>query len=469
MLKPRPPIVTILGHVDHGKTTLLDSLRKSNVAVREAGGITQSIGASVVITKDGRRITFIDTPGHAAFAQMRSRGASACDIAVLIVAADDGVKPQTKEAIEIILKENIPFIVCLTKTDLQSADPDSAKDQLEKAGVLLEEKGGKIPYLEVSAKKDEGLEGLLEMILLLSDMNEIKADPDGSLDAFVVETKRDNRGSMASIVVMNGRLKVGEKILIDGVATRVRGLFDHTNNSVKEIFPGEPALILGFDKMPAIGAKICGLEGAAQNISNDSNTGNVVENKKDAGDVKLNLVIKSQSSGCLEALLSSIPEGVHIISSGVGEIIEADIFAAKSAKNCRLFAFEVKVPVGISKLADTEGVKIESFDIIYKLIERLDEILKEGVEEILGKAEIIAAFPFENRKVAGCKVIQGKIGKDTILKLIRNEIVLGEVKATSMKKEKKDITEAKQGEEFGVIFQPQLDFVAGDMVVSVRR
>jgi len=463
MLKPRPPIVTILGHVDHGKTTLLDSLRKSNVAVREAGGITQSIGASVVTTKDGRRITFIDTPGHAAFAQMRSRGASACDIAVLIVAADDGVKPQTKEAIEIILKENIPFIVCLTKTDLQSADPDSAKDQLEKAGVLLEEKGGKIPYLEVSAKKDEGLEGLLEMILLLSDMNEIKADPDGSLDAFVVETKRDNRGSMASIVVMNGRLKVGEKILIDGVATRVRGLFD------QEIFPGEPALILGFDKMPAIGAKICGLEGAAQNISNDSNTGNVVENKKDAGDVKLNLVIKSQSSGCLEALLSSIPEGVHIISSGVGEIIEADIFAAKSAKNCRLFAFEVKVPVGISKLADTEGVKIESFDIIYKLIERLDEILKEGVEEILGKAEIIAVFPFENRKVAGCKVVQGKIGKDTILKLIRNEIVLGEVKATSMKKEKKDITEAKQGEEFGVIFQPQLDFVAGDMVVSVRR
>jgi len=467
MLETRPLIVTILGHVDHGKTTLLDALRKTNVAGKEAGGITQSIGSSVLVTKEGRKITFIDTPGHAAFTKMRSRGANVCDIAVLVVASDDGVKPQTKEAIEIILKEKMPFIVCLTKTDLPSSDPDSAVLQLEKEGILFEGHGGNTPYLKISAKKNEGLEALLEMIILVSDMNEKKADSDGDLDAFVVETRRDRRGSLASVVVRNGKLIAGKKILIDGVVTKVRGIFNYLDKPIKEVLPGEPALVLGFEKMPAIGAKISEFKGDALGLEKPKQTEKVNDINRE--EIKLNLVIKAQTSGSLEALLSNLPASIGVILSGVGDVIEADIFAAKSAKNCRVFAFEVKVPSNIIRLADTEGVHIETFSIIYKLFERIDEILKAGEEEILGTAKIIASFPYESKKVAGCKVLRGRIAKNDTLNLMRGEKLLGSVKAVSMKKEKKEIAEAKQGEEFGVILQPQLDFSSGDVLVSVRK
>lgn len=466
MLKPRPPIVTILGHVDHGKTTLLDALRKTDVASKEAGGITQSIGASIVTTKEGKRITFIDTPGHAAFTQMRSRGAHVCDIAILIVASDDGVKPQTKEAIKIIQKENIPFLVCLTKTDLPSSDPDSAVSQIEKEGVLFEGRGGDTPFLKVSAKKCEGLDSLLEMLTLISEMNNIQADADGELDAFVVETRRDRRGSLASVIVRNGKLAVGQKILIDGVESKVKALFDYQDKAVQEILPGEPALVLGFEKVPSVGAKISESNGSVSALESwiQSSTPSEITQKES----KLNLVLKAQTSGSLEALLTNLPSDVQVISSGIGEVIEADIFSAKSAKNCLVFAFEVKVPHNIEKLADTEGVKIESFDIIYKLFERIEEILKSGQKEVFGKAQIVASFPYENKKVAGCKVVQGVIAKSEKLEIFRNEKMIGVVKAISMKKEKKDILEAKQGEEFGIIFQPQLDFTIGDMVLSVR-
>lgn len=466
MFKTRPPIVTILGHVDHGKTTLLDVLRKTDVASKEAGGITQSIGASIVTTKEGKRITFIDTPGHAAFTQMRSRGAHVCDIAILIVASDDGVKPQTKEAIKIIQKENIPFLVCLTKTDLPSSDPDSAVSQIEKEGVLFEGRGGDTPFLKVSAKKCEGLDSLLEMLTLISEMNNIQADADGELDAFVVETRRDRRGSLASVIVRNGKLAVGQKILIDGVESKVKALFDYQDKAVQEILPGEPALVLGFERVPSVGAKISESNGSVSALESwiqSSTPSEITQNES-----KLNLVLKAQTSGSLEALLTNLPSDVQVISSGIGEVIEADIFSAKSAKNCLVFAFEVKVPHNIEKLADTEGIKIESFDIIYKLFERIEEILKSGQKEVFGKAQIVASFPYENKKVAGCKVVQGVIAKTEKLEIFRNEKMIGVVKAISMKKEKKDILEAKQGEEFGIIFQPQLDFTIGDMVLSVR-
>ncbi len=468
MLKARPPIVTVLGHVDHGKTTLLDALRKTNIVAKEAGGITQSIGASVVVTKEGRKITFIDTPGHSAFAQMRSRGAKVCDIAILIVASDDGVKPQTKEAVEIILKEKIPFIVCLTKTDLPSSDPDTAIIQLEKEGIVFEGKGGNTPYLKVSARKGEGLDELLEMILLVSDMNEVKGDSEGDLDAFVVETRRDMRGSLASIIVRNGNLTVGRKILSDGTVTKVKALFDYLNKPIKEVLPGEPALILGFEKMPMIGAKISEFKGNINEVLKPIQAKKAEENGDSDGQ-KLNLIIKAQTSGSLEALLANISPEVKVVSSGVGEVIEADIFAAKSAKSCRIFAFDVKVPQNILRLADTEDVSVERFNIIYKLFERVEEILKADEVEVLGKAQIIASFPFENKKVAGCKIVQGRIVKNDNLQLYRSEKILGEAKAISMKKEKKDVIEVKQGEEFGVILQPQLDFTIGDMLVSVRK
>ena len=466
MLEPRSPIVTILGHVDHGKTTLLDALRKTNVATREAGGITQSIGASVVTTKEGRGITFIDTPGHAAFKQMRSRGAQVCDIAVLIVAADDGVKPQTKEALEIIVAEKLPLLVCVTKTDLPSSDPDTVITQLEKEGILFEGSGGNTPLIKVSEKKNEGLEPLMEMIVLLSDMGEIKADSEADLDAFVVETRRDKRGSMASVIVRNGKLEVGEKILIDGEVSKVRGLFNSFNRPIREVLPGEPALVLGFEKMPPIGAKITGLKDELLDKHKTSSTKETAT-PTDANLVKLNIVVKAQTSGSLEALLSNLPSPVGVIASGVGDVIEADVFAAKSASDCRIFAFEVKVPTNIARLAATEGVEIEEFNIIYKFFERIDEVLKQGIEKEMGRAEIIASFPYENRKVAGCKMLKGRIGKEDNLKLERNGETLASAKIASLRKEKKDITEVKQGEEFGIILKPQLDFTIGDMLVSV--
>jgi translation initiation factor IF-2 len=253
-----------------------------------------------------------------------------------------------------------------------------------------------------------------------------------------------------------------------GEVTKVRGIFGYTDKPIKEIFPGEPGLVLGFEKMPAIGAKIGELKRDMLEVSASKQIQGVI-NKTVEEEAKLNLVLKAQTSGSLEALLSNIPASVGVILSGVGDIIDADIFAAKSAKNCYIFAFEVKVPSNVAKLAETEGVRIETFDIIYRLFERIDEILKAGEEEVLGKAEIIASFPYENKIIAGCRVVQGRIAKNDTLNLLRGEKMLGSVKAISLKKEKKEITEAKQGEEFGVMFHPQLDFSSGDVLVSVRK
>jgi translation initiation factor IF-2 len=233
MLEPRPPIVTVLGHVDHGKTTLLDAIRKTNVASREVGGITQSIGASVVEISDGKKagkITFIDTPGHAAFSKMRSRGAKVADIAILVVATDDGIKPQTKEALGFILEEKIPFFVALTKSDLPSSDPETAKGQLEKEGVQLEGSGGQVPYVLISAKEGKGIKELTELIVLLSEVNDIRGDPEGNLEGFVVETKKDKKGLLATVIVRNGKIRTGDQILTEGVVTKVKGIFDFLEN-----------------------------------------------------------------------------------------------------------------------------------------------------------------------------------------------------------------------------------------------
>lgn len=465
MLEPRTPIVTILGHVDHGKTTLLDALRKTNVAAKEAGGITQSTVASVITTKEGKKITFIDTPGHAAFSQMRSRGAKLADIAVLVVSADDGVKPQTKEALAYVLKEKVPYLVAITKIDLASADPERVKGELEKEGVSFEGKGGNVPCVGVSAKKGMGLEELIETITLVSEVNEIKGDPKADLDAFVVETQKENRGILVYIVVINGSLKVGDKVLVEGSVAKIRGIFDYQNKKVDLIGPGEPAVILGFDKAPLVGAQIKSWKGETPAI--EEIKGRKVY--KPLTDSELNIVIKAESAGVLEAIKENLPEGVNAITTGVGDVNEGDIFSAKVTPNCRIFAFESRVPAHIKKLSETEGIKIEEFDIIYKLFERLEELVSKKVEEISGKAEVVAIFPFNSKKVAGCKVKEGKIVRGDFLKLIRNEKEIGQAKIISMKREKKNISQALAGEDFGVILEPQLDFTIGDVLLSVRK
>ena len=462
-VKLRPPIVSVLGHVDHGKTTLLDALRKTSVASREAGGITQTIGASMVVTSAGGKITFIDTPGHAAFSKMRSRGTSASDIAILAVAADDGVKPQTIESLKYIKEAKIPYIVALTKTDLASASAEKVKGQLEKEGILFEGRGGDVPLVSVSAKAGTGLKDLLEIVLLLAEVNEVKGDPKDPLEAVVIETSKGKQGSVVSVVVKDGTLKVAEIVSADEISTKVRGLFNHLGRPVKEILPGEPGQILGFSSLPSVGSR---LKSEVEITLSEEKIGSSRIKDTEGG---LPVLIKAKSSGALEAVLGSIPKGIFVLGSGVGDINESDIFLAKSGQTSKIFAYGVKVSANVLRLAQTEDIKIESFEIIYELLERLAVLLKKEEKEIFGKAEIIASFPLDDKRVAGCKVIEGRIARGDSLVLSRGETETGKVKAVSMKKMKKEINKAELGEEFGILLEPQLDFQKGDMLVSVRK
>ena len=462
-VKLRPPIVSVLGHVDHGKTTLLDALRKTSVASREAGGITQTIGASMVVTSAGGKITFIDTPGHAAFSKMRSRGTSASDIAILAVAADDGVKPQTIESLKYIKEAKIPYIVALTKTDLASASAEKVKGQLEKEGILFEGRGGDVPLVSVSAKAGTGLNDLLEIILLLAEVNEVKGDPKDPLEAVVIETSKGKQGSVVSVVVKDGTLKVAEIVSADEISTKVRGLFNHLGRPVKEILPGEPGQILGFSSLPSVGSR---LKSEVEITLSEEKIGSSRIEDTEGG---LPILIKAKSSGALEAVLGSIPKGIFVVGSGVGDINDSDIFLAKSGQTSKIFAYGVKVSANVLRLAQTEDIKIESFEIIYELLERLAVLLKKEEKEIFGKAEIIASFPLDDKRVAGCKVIEGRIARGDSLVLSRGETETGKVKAVSMKKMKKEINKAELGEEFGILLEPQLDFQKGDMLVSVRK
>ena len=466
----RAPIVTVLGHVDHGKTSLLDAIRKTNVATKEVGGITQSIGASKIeLQKDsftsaaGKGITFIDTPGHAAFSKMRGRGAEVADIAVLVVAADDGVKPQTKEALELIKEAKIPFIVAITKTDLPSKNIEGARGQLEKEGVLFEGRGGDTPVVSVSAKEEKGIKELLETIAVVAEVHEIKGDPGGDLEAVVIESSKDKRGTFANMVVRNGTLRIGNLIQAENVGCKIRAIFDSRGVSVKEVLPGEPAQILGFEEIPPVGAKVTNKGSLA-----GGGVKNEVQKVDKLSEGQIAVILKARSGGSLEALVASLPPNIVVIGGGVGDVNESDVLSAK-ASNAWIFAFESNVPAGVLKLAKMEGVHIERFEIIYELFQRLEELLKKGQVEVLGKAQVITSFPFNNKKIAGCKVTSGRIVKTDNLILARGEKEIGKVKAISMKKQKTEITEAKGGEEFGIIFEPQLDFEVGDVLISVRK
>lgn len=467
----RPPIVVILGHVDHGKTTLLDAIRETNVAGKEAGGITQSIGASQVTTTDGKKITFIDTPGHSVFSQMRSHGAKLADIAVLVVAGDDGVKPQTKEALGYIKDEGVPFIVAITKMDLPSANVEKCKSQLTKEGVKFEGQGGDTPVVSLSAKTKKGVTELLEMILLVAEVKGVTGNPEGKLEGAVIETNKDKRGPVVSAIVSNGTIGIGDEIVAEGVHTKVRGLFNYLSKPVKEAVPGDPVEILGFSKLPPVGAPIVQKSEAKEVLETADRK--VEVDKKDSGEIPV--VIKAKSEGVLADLLSNIPEGVRVVQSSIGDVVQKDVFEAKSStltkgsQPARIFAFESKVSSSIAKLAETEGVMIERFEIIYKLFERLEELVAGTKEKILGKAEIVASFPYDNKQVAGCKVTSGRIDRSDKLVVVRKEERLGRVKIVSMRKGKEKIDKAESGEEFGIIFAPQLDFKVGDVILSVTK
>jgi translation initiation factor IF-2 len=464
-LNRRPPIVVVLGHVDHGKTSLLDAIRKTNVTAGEVGGITQSIGASVVETKNGGKITFIDTPGHAAFGKMRSRGANVADIAILVVAQDDGVQPQTKEAIEIIKAAGIPFVVAGTKSDIAGVNAEVVKGQLEKEGIFFEGRGGQIPFISISAKTSSGLTELLEMLILMSEVAELKNDLTGDLEAVVIESGKDKMGPVATVVVRSGTIKVGEIIFTEEAECKVRALFDDKGKSIKEVLPGFPAKVFGFTGSPPVGSSV---NRQSHEAIKEAVKAKGVFDLRRLKDDEIPLILKAGNIGSLEAIIASLPPKIVIVDSGVGDVTSSDVINAKTG-NAYIFAFESKMPNDIVKLAEAEKIKVERFEIIYELLQRLEEILKKGRVEIVGRAEVLASFPFNNKKVAGCKVLDGRITKGDFLVLIRDAKEIGKSKAISLKKQKLDVGSVGQSEEFGLITDPQLDFAIGDVIVSVRN
>ena len=468
----RPPIVCVLGHVDHGKTTLLDVIRKTDFRRKEAGGITQSIGASVVDVrgfKDSKRevdkITFIDTPGHEAFEKMRLGGVVAADLALLLIAADDGVKPQTIEALGHIRKAGIPFIVVITKIDLPASNIEAVKGELEKENVLLEGRGGDVPLVLVSAKEKRGIDDLLEMIILVSEIKEIKGDENAPLKAVVIESLKSKAGPMVSVVVKDGTLEVGKQIIAQEKGAKVKALFDDRGHRIKKVLPGFPAGILGFSELPQVGSIVSEMkENSVIRKEKFSSSG---RNLKKIREDQIAVVIKAKTSGSLEAVTSGLPDEAYVVQASTGDVTENDVLMAKSA-NAYLFAFESKIPTKVRKLAETEGIEFERFDIIYKLFEKLGEIIEKGKVKIMGRASIVGMFPFNKERVAGCKILEGEINKGDTLKLMRGEEEIGDVKVVSIKKQKLDVSNVKQGEECGILFRPQLDFDKGDVLVSKR-
>ncbi len=477
----RPPIVTILGHVDHGKTTLLDFIRKAAVAQKEHGGITQAIGAYQV-THEGKLITFIDTPGHAAFEKMRSRGAQVADIAVLVVAIDDGIMPQTVEAIKHIKKAGVAMVVAVNKIDIPGinkiAQMEKLKKQLSDHEVLIEEYGGDVPIVQLSAKTGEGVDKLLEIIQLVSEVNDFKGDPSLPASGVVIEANIDKfKGPIATVIIRNGTLKKNQQIKIAGAASKIRTLVDFTGKQIDEAPPSTPVELLGLEIVPPVGG-ILGDESLAA-VSREDQIQSLLEKMKQKDQAVLNVVVKADKQGSLEAIEGALEafnderEVVKVIDKATGDISDKDIKLAAST-GAIVIGFGVKVGSTATKIAENEGVLVRTYNIIYELIEELEDVvegmLKVGaLEEIFGTAQIVAEFPFgKTEKIAGCKVLDGTITKGPKVKVIRGEQIIGEGKIKSLKKVKNEVNRVEKGDECGIMFDSPIEFLPGDLIQSFR-
>lgn len=475
----RPPIVVVMGHVDHGKTTLLDSIRKTNVAAGEHGGITQSIGAYQVEVDGGKKITFIDTPGHEAFTNMRSRGARVADIAILVVAANDSVMPQTVESIRIIKKANIPFIVAINKIDLPEANFDKVVQDLLRHEVMLENYGGDVPYVKISAKNGQGIKELLDLVGLLAEVKEIGKIVTTELMAVVIESKLDKgRGALGTVVVKSGSLKVGEEIYINEKKSKIRALIDYTGAQIKEAPAGTPVEIIGLSEVPSVGSVVSNtVHPAAEEQEQETGEKSALNRSDQEGSQSLSLILKADALGTLEAITAQIPANVNLISSGVGEISEADVMLAKSTGGI-ILGFNVKVNAAALKLTETEKVLTRTYRIIYELLDELKDaaagmLVPEEVEEVLGQGQVIAEFPFEKLRVCGTRVMDGRMARGDLVKITRAGVeedggVIGRAKIKSLRVGKDEANKAEKGKECGILLEPQVDFRIGDDIIAYR-
>ena len=479
-LKSRPPVVVVMGHVDHGKTKLLDAIRKANIIDTEAGGITQHIGAYQVTTHD-RLITFLDTPGHEAFKAMRSRGGQIADVAILVVAADDGLQPQTLESISVIQKEKLPFIIAINKIDKENADVEKVKQQLSEINLVPEDWGGQTVCHQISAKKQEGITELLDLILLIADMKELKADDTGLAIGTIIESHIDKgEGPVATVLVQAGILKIGDLFIVGDVSGKIKTLKDWKGQDVQQATPATPVKILGLKKSPSIGeilevvgdkkefkSRTKNLNGFQAQVKTVSS-----QNSDENQDINiLNLIIKSDVLGSAEAIEESlnnlkIPETkVKVIKKGLGQITETDILNAASA-NAIVIGFHIKENKNVQILAEDKNVTVLYFDIIYKLLEdielRLKKIkAKKIVHKLLGKLEVLAIFKTsKNSVILGGKVTNGKITKPAKIKVIRQGEIETVGDLVNLQAAKENVTEVVEGSEVGLEYH-------GDPIIQV--
>ncbi|ADY73340.1 translation initiation factor IF-2 [Desulfurobacterium thermolithotrophum DSM 11699] len=495
-LKPRPPIITVMGHVDHGKTTLLDYIRNTKVAEREAGGITQHIGASVVEvdTSEGKKkLVFLDTPGHEAFTAMRARGAQVTDIAVLVVAADDGVMPQTVEAINHAKAAGVPIIVAINKIDKPGANPDRVKQELTQHGLIAEDWGGDTVMVPVSAKTGEGVDELLEMIALQAELMELKANPDKPARGVVLEAKLDRqRGPVATLLIQSGTLKQGDAIVAGLYAGKIRAMFDDKGKSIKEAGPSMPVEVLGLDGVPLAGDKFYVVkdEKTARKIAEKRQElarESALEKEKKVsledlfaqvqqGEVKeLNIVLKADAQGSIEAIRKSLEElstdevKVKIIHTGVGPITENDIMLA-AASNAIVVGFNVRPDSAARKAAEKEKIDVRTYRVIYDIVDEVKKAMQglltpEEKEVYLGSAEVRATFKVPKvGTVAGCYVKDGVIKRNAGVRLVRDGIVIYEGKIASLKRFKDDVREVQAGYECGIGLENFNDIKVGDII-----
>jgi translation initiation factor IF-2 len=495
-LQARPPVVTVMGHVDHGKTSLLDAIRHTNVTAQEAGGITQHIGAYQVEV-NGRKITFIDTPGHEAFTAMRARGAQVTDIAVLVVAADDGVMPQTVEAINHARAAGVPIVVAINKIDKPNANPERVKQQLAEHGLIPEEWGGDTVCVPVSALKKQGLENLLEMILLVADLQEIAADPARPAKGVVLEAALDRgRGPVATVLVQKGTLRVGDSFVVGNTYGRIRAMLDDQGRMVKEAPPSTPVRVVGLEEVPEAGDTLQVVldEKTAREIAEarQAEWRRRLEQEKppaledlfkriEGQEAKeLNAIIKADVHGSVEAVRQALERlgneevRIKVIHSGVGAITESDVMLA-AASQAMIIGFNVRPDAGARKAAEQQRVEIRLYRIIYELIEDvkavLSGLLEPEIREVeLGRAEVRALFHVPKvGVVAGCYVQEGKVAKNALVRLVRDGKVVYEGKISSLKRFKDDVKEVAQGYECGIGLEGFQDIKMGDIIEAYAQ
>ena len=493
----RPPVVVVMGHIDHGKSTLLDYIRKTNIVECETGGITQCISAYEVVQKDDegrdRKITFLDTPGHEAFSKMRERGAAIADIAILVVSAEDGVKPQTVEAWRTITESQTPAIVAINKIDKPGANLEKTKMELAENEIYLENYGGKIPVAEISAKTGAGVDNLLSLILILAEMEEFRGNPDDNASGFVIEVNLDSRrGILATLVIKNGALKKGMTVVVENATCTTRIMENFKGEMISQATFSSPVRIVGFDKIPRVGAafksfdKKADAEKYAKEWQPTPTFRQMPEvgvptpdEGQDVGNKKIiPIILKADVAGSIEAIEKEIEKiksdsaEFRIIARGIGPVSESDIKGVASGTEVLVLGFNVKTDRSASEIAEQRGITISHFDIIYKLVEWLTaqmETRRPRVEtaETVGRAKIVRAFSrTKERQIIGGKVLEGELSLNSIVKIVRREFEIGRGKIVNLEKNKVKTSAVGEGTEFGMMLESKIEVAPGDTVES---